>query len=196
MEMASCGENTIDVLVMGATAPWLSPIQSWGKAEPCLKLTLIPSTVPVGGLATPQIESGRRAMRIYFPRTYGQLVEQDFMIYEHMFMEFFTPAQLEEMYRGIAEEGLGGFVTIGGVTHTSVEPNYPWIESKLNDAFPSIASAEIFEKWRQYGAHPGRVVINEDENLPPVLKMLVPLGLDGIRQQVIYYMAAKEGARI
>jgi hypothetical protein len=194
-EVADCRENAIDVLVMGATAPWLNPIQSWGKAEPALDLTLIPSTVPVGGLATPQIESGRRAMRIYFPRTYGQLIEREFMVYEHMFMEFFTPAQMEDMHRAILEEGLGGFVTIGGVTHTSVEPNYPWIESKLNDAFPSLASVEIFEKWRQYGAHPGRVVINEDANLPPVLTMLLHLGLDGIRQQVIYYMAAKEGAK-
>lgn len=189
-------EGRIKILVMGATAAWLSPVPSWGKVEPTLELTLIPSTVPVSGLATPQIDTGRRAMRIYFPRSYELLVEHDFMIFEHMFMEFFTPAQIADMYNSITDAGLGGFVTIGGVTHTSIEPNYPWINSKLNEAFPSSASEEVFVKWKQYGAHPARVIVNRDPLLPPVLTMLVPLGIDDIRQQIVYYMAPKEGAKI
>jgi hypothetical protein len=190
------GPGAVKVLCMGATAPWLNPIPSWGRIEPTLELTLIPSTVPVGGTATPQIETGRRGMRIYFPRTYGQLIEQDFLVFEHMFMEFFTPAQLSDMHDSVEVQGLGGFVTIGGVTHTSAEPNYAWINSPLNDAFPSQASEEVFVQWKQYGAQSGRVKVNEDGGLPPVLTMLIPLGIDEIRQQTIYFMAEKEGSRV
>jgi len=186
----------VRVLVMGATAPWLNPIPSWAKYEPLLELTLIPSTIPVGGMATPQIDTGRRAMRIYFPRSYGELIEDDFMVFEHMFMEFFSPEQLSDMYRAVVDEGLGGFVTIGGITHTSVTPNYAWINSPLNDAFPSPSSEEVFEKWRQYGSVSAKVEVNRDGSLPPVLVMLLPFGIDEITQPVIYYMEAKEGSRI
>jgi hypothetical protein len=134
-------------------------------------------------------------MRIYFPRSYQDLIEDEFMVYEHMFMEFFTPSQLQWMEEGIRSEGLGGFVTIGGVTHTSVDPNYAWINSGLNDAFPSMASEEIFLKWRQYGSGPGKVKFSEDESLAPVLRMLIPLGVDGINQPILYYMAAKSGSK-
>ena len=196
MPACSSQGGPIRVLVMGATAPWLNPIPSWGKYEPLLDLTLIPSTVPVGGMATPEIDTGRRAMRIYFPRRYEELVEEDFMVFEHMFMEFFSPGQLDDMYNAIENVGLGGFVTIGGITHTSVSPNYAWINSPLNDAFPSPSSEEVFDTWRQYGAVPAKVEVNRDESLPPVLTMLLPFGIDGISQQIVYYMSAKEGSRI
>ena len=189
-------EGPVKVLCMGATAPWLNPLSAWDKVEPTLELALIPSTVPVGGMATPQIDTGRRAMRIYFPRNLDQLVEQDYLVFEHMFMEFFTTAQIDDMHRSIEEEGLGGFVSIGGVTHTSVQPNYGWINSKLNDAFPSKASEEIFTEWKQYGTHTARIKINEDLSLPPVLTMLIPMGIDKISQTKIYFMAAKEGSKV
>ena len=105
----ACGKGTgpIQVLDMGATATWLSPVPLWGKVEPMLDMTFIPSTIPIQGMASPDLEPGRRAMRVYFPRTYEQLIEQDYMIYEHMFMEFFTPAQIEDMYRAVRDEGVG-----------------------------------------------------------------------------------------
>ncbi len=190
------GSGPIKVLDMGATATWLSPVPLWGKVEPMLDITFIPSTIPIQGMATPDLEPGRRAMRLYFPRTYEQLIEQDYMIYEHMFMEFFTPAQMDQMYRAIRDDGVGGFVTIGGVTHTSVAPNYAWINSRLNDAFPSLASEEIFVLWKQYGTKRAKVKINEDPTLAPVLKMFIPLGMDNIVQPLVYFMAAKEGAKI
>jgi len=196
--VAAYGGQTdpVKVLCMGATASWLSPMPMWSKIEPMIDVTFIPSTVPVGGLATPQVETGRRAMRMYFPRTYQKLIEQDYLIFEHMFMEFFTAQQIEDMYRSIVEQGLGGFVTIGGVTHTSMDPNYGWINSRLNDAFPSLASEEIFAEWKQYGVHRARIKINEDPSLAPVLKMFIPLGMDNIVQPITYFMAAKEGAKI
>jgi hypothetical protein len=87
-------------------------------------------------------------------------------------------------------------VTIGGVTHTSAAPNYAWINSKLNDAFPSLASEEIFVLWKQYGTKRAKVKINEDPSLAPVLQMLIPLGVDNIVQPLVYFMAAKEGTKI
>jgi len=149
------------------------------------------------GMATPDKTAGIKLMRMYFPRTYQELIQHDFIVFEHMFMDFLTPGQIDDLARSIEIEGLGGYVAIGGVTNQGLVPNFGWINSRLSEIFPSKASEEIFDQWRVYPfGRGGRIKINEDPYLAPVLKMFIPLGMDNIRVTHSYLMIAKEGAKI
>ncbi len=133
--------------------------------EPSLSGTVIPSRT------TSQISGSdvTRMIRIYFPRTFENLADYDFILLACTDMVFFTDKQMNWMYRGMAEEGLGGMNT-RSVHSMSVAWSGPWMNSIVSDAFPNDASAVVNSD--QYATETfavGPLIVNDEQGIPPIV---------------------------
>ncbi len=109
-----------------------------------------------------------RFVRIYFPRTYEDLITFEYMVLASIEVWVFTPRQQKMLHDSIYVDGLGGMQERGVMSmHTSI--SRPWAESILSDAYPNDADA-CLELEYQLHRDPMRVVINTNENIPPIFK--------------------------
>ncbi len=108
-------------------------------------------------------------VRIYFPRTMEELAGYGFILLASVDMGFFTTQQASWMYRGIAEEGLGGMNT-RSVHSMSSAWSGPWMDSILSDAFPNDVAAVVNSvEYRTEVFAIGPLVVNGQEGVPPIV---------------------------
>jgi hypothetical protein len=108
-------------------------------------------------------------VRIYFPRTIEELADYGFILLASVEMDFFTTRQASWMYRGIAEEGLGGMNT-RSVHSMSSAWSGPWMDSILSDAFPNDVAAVINSvEYRTEVSAIGPLVVDDQEGVAPIV---------------------------
>jgi hypothetical protein len=141
-------------------------LRGWLLTEPSFQGIVIPAR-EYGGFSS---EDVWRMIRIYFPRTFEELTDYDFILLASVDMQFFSGKQVQWMYDAIAEGGLGGMNT-RSVLSMSVAWSGPWMDSILSDAFPNDVVAVVnSEDYRGEVFAAGPVVVNDDEVIPPVVR--------------------------
>jgi hypothetical protein len=162
----SCQAEDSGVIKVIATGKAQStPItKGWILVEPSLDGIIVP-TREWGGVTSVDII---RLMRIYFPRTFEDLVSYDFLLLTQVDMGFVSPQQALWMYDAIAEHGLGGINTRSVMSMN----NYlavPWGESILSEAFPNNVMATVNSPYFSGPNTPaGPLVVNDDESIAPI----------------------------
>ncbi len=170
----------IQALLIGKVMPEYPPA-SWFACEPLVDYALVPTGM-FGGYSF-SIEEAQRSVRAYFPRSDDKLHRYDFFTYRGVYMEAFAPSQIEAMRSAIVNRGSGALVEIGGITKNWAEGvNWPWVQSTLASVFPNDPDAgEVWAANIQAIHLPYKVVVNRDPSLPPLLRMFLPLGIEGVR---------------
>lgn len=158
---ASALADQVNVLATGK-AQGTPILLGWILTEPSIRGTVVP-TRESGDVTAPEI---KRLMRIYFPRTFDELLRYDFLFLAQVDMSFISPKQALWMYDGIAEYGLGA-VNTRSVMSMNNYLSEPWAQSVLSQAFPNDAMAVI--KSPYYLKPSGPIKVNADTNLPPVI---------------------------
>ncbi|MBU7004943.1 MAG: hypothetical protein HXS50_05210, partial [Theionarchaea archaeon] len=112
-----------------------------------------------------------RLMRVYFPRTFEDLIAYDFLLLTQVDMGFISPEQATWMYRAISEHGLGGANT-RSVMSMNDYLGRPWAESILSDAFPNNAMAVLNSPYYPSPGAYGPFIVSDDESTAPVVRPL------------------------
>jgi hypothetical protein len=142
--------------------------RAWILVEPSLDGIIVP-TREWGGVTSVDII---RLMRIYFPRTFEDLISYDFLLLTQVDMGFISPEQATWMYRAIAEYGLGGANT-RSVMSMNAYLAVPWGQSILSDAFPNNVMAVVNSPHYSGALSPsGPLIVNDDESIAPVVRPL------------------------
>jgi hypothetical protein len=164
------GSERVGVLVMGRP----------GLIDPLLNIFISdPLTDPTAVLLRDKGDYDAndivKSMRLYFPRSYGDLTGFGFIMFLGIDVRFFTPQQTHMLYDAIYDEGLGGMAE-RSVMSSNTETAVPWADSIISDTFPNDADAVVrLGTWclmRQV-----RYVINTNPGVPPVYGAYI--GLQG-----------------
>jgi hypothetical protein len=135
-------------------------ISYWFVNEPMMAPLFVPSRNVPGGDA--QI---RKFVRIYFPRNYEGVQDQDFILFEGTQMAMFSLTQQGWMHDAVLE-GTGGLNSRGLL---STQYYQDWRVSPTQQAFPNDVEAVVRSgTWDR--ANQDTLIITEDE-LPPVFTM-------------------------
>jgi hypothetical protein len=156
-------ENQVKVMVAGLTGE-IKFASAWLEIDPLTDPRVIPARAQDSEFT---VEELHRFIRIYFPRTYDDLLTYEYMVLAQIEVWLFTNRQ-QKMLHDAVLEGLGGMNTRSVMSmHTGI--SIPWADSVLSDAFPNDADAVVAIDYRLHDA-PMRVVINTNENVPPIYK--------------------------
>lgn len=136
-------------------------LKVWFTAEPSTDPLIIPARDWEG--LTPEII--RRLVRMYFPRTYRELLTYEFYFLSQVDMSYFSPQQQQWMYRALGDQAMGAVNT----RSTMGIPDVEWRDSVLSDAFPNDVAAVMASQYYK-AVQPGRLVIRDDEGLPNIMK--------------------------
>ncbi len=196
LPLCVAGADRLNVLAIGQVLPGQSPIPDWFDADPLVDYVLVPTDVDVtssvfasGKYGTD--EAWRRYIRIYFPKTRKQLVENfDFFVFPDGYIDPFTPRQISDIRYAITV-GLGSFLTTGGDLSSPSARDYPgWKSSALNEILP----IELNDKMKQDGSAFSIRVIRKD---PPLLSMFIPLGIESFKGRFAFtYLTTRPGATV
>ncbi len=143
-------DGRIGVLYIGA------PLFGIIRDEPLFSLNFVAAS----SQAYPgwEISQVHRAIRLYMPRTYGDLVgKSDVIVLDNANRGFVTPSHIELLSRGVREGGeallmAGGWESFGGVAGYA-----PWGETAIGTLLPT---RDVETAW----VESGRIVILELEN--------------------------------
>lgn len=137
--------------------------RGWILTEPSIEGIIVP-TRESGSVTSREII---RLMRIYFPRTFDDLVTYDFLLLAQVDMFFISPEQAQWMHDAIADYGLGG-VNTRSVMSMNNYLSMPWADSVLSRAFPNKAWAVIRSPY--YLKPSGPLIVNDDEMIAPIMR--------------------------
>jgi hypothetical protein len=161
------------ILALGEVLPQECPLFAWFRNEPGFFLTLIPTKVDFVMLLT--LEESRRLVRLYFPRTRHELqTDYGFLAFVDTDLLPLTSERIGDLKAAVGEGGLSAFASLGGGVFTF---NYGmWASSSLADVFPhdflQTSSGQLAPSFR--------VEVNRRDDLPPVLTMLIPVGIESV----------------
>ncbi|MBU7005012.1 MAG: hypothetical protein HXS50_05555 [Theionarchaea archaeon] len=173
-------EGPARIVAMGkADQGRIELIRGWLLGEPSFQGIVIPART-FGQVGS---EDVWKQIRIYFPRTFDELVGYDFILLASIDMQFFTDRQVNWMYRAIAEEGLGGMNT-RSVQSMSTAWSGSWTDSILSEAFPNDALAVITSRYYLGETFAeGPIIVNDDPGIPQVVGPFK----DAVEEAVPYY---------
>ncbi len=150
--------DPLEVLLTGKISgmPFLTAVL---KREPMTDVVVIPTRIGSGDVGvTP--DTIMRYMRLYFPRTYEDLITKyEFILMEQIDSFYFSERQFEWMTRSIEDDGLGGLQDRSVMSMHSWL-SIPWSETRLSHAFPNDAEAVVKVGYHRNG--PLEVILNED----------------------------------
>ena len=185
--------DRINMLFIGQVVPETCPLQIWFDSEPAATYTMVPTKVHY----RMSYEDARRFIKIYFPRNRAQAWDYDFFMFVNPYFEPFTPVQVDNMRSAIVEGGSGAFQTLGGITINWADLNVPWLQSTLASVFPNDPEAAGTWEGNKQGNLPYKVVLEKDENLAPVLKAFLPVGIEEVPGYwTIVLIIPQEGATV
>jgi len=136
----------------------------WFNAEPSTDATIFPTRT--WGAVNP--EDIRRYMRIYFPRTFEELLDYEFIFLAQVDITFFTLEQQRWLHDALTNHPRAG-VNTRSVMSANSPLNEPWQASILQEVFPNDVDAVIADS-RNFQGESGPLVINDDPALPNVMK--------------------------
>jgi len=178
----------IDLLAIGQVDPSYSPISAFAQIEPSMSGTLVVSRSIHAGIFTR--DELRRFVRIYMPRTFRDLLEYEYIVFDQPILSHFENLQIGWMYRALSEEGVG---SLGFTQSGNAEMYEPWMNSGLQELFPH--DQERFIAGGMDSIEPYSLEISDDRSLPPVIWPFEALGIEKV--QPFGYTRAlfkKEGA--
>ncbi len=160
-----CVNETARVRIIATGKTSAMPVfRGWLLSEPSIGGTIMPSRTE--GRGDMSVEEVRKFMRIYFPRTFEELLTYDFLFLAQVDMTFYTAVQDRWMHDAILEHGLGGINTRSIMSMNPIWSE-PWLNSVLSDAFPNDVRAVIGTLHHHKAS--GRIKVNEDPGLPPLV---------------------------
>jgi hypothetical protein len=188
------GQEVINIMAMGQVGTKDCPVHGWFSAVPDIDYTLVVTKQDIQDMTLAEL---RRWIRIYLPRSREQFVEE----YDHyVFVDSWltgwessplvTAKQAADIKWSIGEGGVSVFATgiwgsnsimTDGLLASDVEEYYPVDLSKRRDM-----NANHFYKVR----------VNMDPQLPEVLKIFLPLGLEQFQGQWVGQLYPKQGSTI
>jgi hypothetical protein len=160
----SARSDLLEVLCTGhaGSMPFMAAVLG---REPLVDAVIIPTRVTGSASVTSAII--RRYMRLYFPRTYEDLVEKyEFLILRGLDAYYFTTEQSEWMRRAIEEGGLGGLADRSVMSSLGSYAT-PYALSPMSEAFPNDADAVVSVDYSRTGVI--EVALNDDPRIPQVL---------------------------
>jgi hypothetical protein len=151
------------ILAMGTAAH--TPILTyWFANEPSTDPTVIPIKV-WGTVSGADI---MRFMRIYFPRSFDDLVEYDFFFLASVDISYVSPRNQQWLHDALHEFPRAAVNTRSIMSGVSIYYE-PWRDSILSDAFPNDVDAVIADETNFQGIR-GPMVIRDDPGLPNIMK--------------------------
>jgi len=183
---ALCAQH-IRVLAIGQVLPNVCPLARWFDADPLVDYTLVATDLEWRGSGL----DVKRYVRLYFPKTRKALIEDfDFFVFPDGNIDPFTPRQIADMKYAM-ENGLGSFLTTGGDLSSPSGSAYPgWKNSVLEGILPIELNSKMKQDRSLYGIR----VVKDD---PPVLSMLVPVGIEKVRGwDAFTYLTRRSGATV
>jgi len=156
--------KTAKVLITGVPGN-IDLVHAWLEVDPLTDPRLIPSRSQDSPWTEGEI---LRFVRLYFPRSYKQLLEFEYIIMESVEAWVFTAQQQQMLYDSIYHGGLGGMQSRSVMSmHNYI--SVPWADSIVSDAFPNDADAVVRMDYTLH-EEPMRVVINANPDVPPVFR--------------------------
>jgi len=156
------GEGRAKVLVAGGEGH-LVLATNWLQVDPLTDPHPVPARSQDSSWSGEEVS---RFVRIYFPRTYDDLLEFEYMMLVSIEIWVFNNKQQKMLHDSIKLDGLGGMQERSVM---SMHPyiSMPWAESVLSDAFPNDADAVVSIDYTLH-SEPMRVVINSHGDIPPI----------------------------
>jgi len=153
----------IKVLAMGkaSSTPTLT---AWLTAEPSTDPTVI-ATRAFGEVTGAVI---MRYMRIYFPRTYDQLLTYEFIFLAQVDMSFISAGQARWIYDALKDYPKAAMNDRSIMSGVSAYYEM-WRNSILPEAFPNDVDAVIADDHNFQG-HLGPLIVKDDPSLPNIMK--------------------------
>ena len=197
-------EEPIDVLCLGAVESQLAPYIGWFKMEPCIRGHYVPARFYEGGWSGEHSEDILRSVRMYFPRTYEELSDHDFMMLDSPVVSYFGDKGIRWM-RMAVEEGKTGATTMNSLLSKHRFCFQPFLLSELADVFPldgmrvveysgGLDADKLSMKIGTPYEGPFHVRVNRDA--PAVFTPFLSLGLESFVGGGGYLMFARPGAFI
>ncbi len=156
---------------MGHALPRECAIQGWLDTEPAFDYVVVPTI----SVATPlKPEDLQRFVRLYFPRTRKELVEDyDFIVFVDTNIDPFTDNQIFWLKDALEEEGLSGVLSVGGTLVSKGQGWHfdSWQASILHDILPIV----LLNDQEMYRESFTIKIIKDD---PPVLSVFRSLGIE------------------
>jgi len=197
-------EEPVRVMCLGAVDNQVAPYISWFRQEPSITGHYVPSRFYESGWSGVFGERILRSVRMYFPRTYGQLVDYDFLILDSPVVSYFGDDGIRWMKRAI-EEGEVGATTMNSLLSKHQFCFLPFLLSELSDCFPNdgIRVAEYsgglgVEKLSMKIGTPysGSFRVRLNRETPPVFTPFLGLGLENFVGGGGYLMFQRPGALV
>ncbi len=157
-------DDPLEVLCVVGPGSVRGYITRFGR-EPLTDAVVMPGREWYGFLPGTSPSDVRRMMRLYFPRSYEDMIERyEFILLGSVDASYFTSMQSGWLVKAIEDGGLGALkdssVGMSGIGHS-------WARSRISEAFPVDADAVVRTDYSRHG--PCEYTINEDPSLPPVL---------------------------
>ena len=147
-----------------------------------------PTPIPLRDVAGVPVEDQMKVLRLYFPRSYGGLLDFGYMMIFEADILYLTPKQTMWLYDSIRRDGLGA-VNDRSIMSMASAIAGPWADSVLSDAFPNDADAVLLlQSWCGFNILV-RYVINTNPMVPPIYSPYI--GLEGTE-----FAWTPDGARI
>ncbi len=161
--------------MVGQVFPYETPVATWFANDPAFTYVVVPVRKDTGGWQNYPEAEAKKYVRMYFPRTYGDLIGYDFICYVDTFFGHLTGSQIDLMYRALRDEGLGGLTTLGGGISWVPEFRQSWESSSVSLAFPTdyLQPPEKIAYVYEF-----RVSVARSQDVPSVFKPYLALGVE------------------
>lgn len=135
--LAPCiaGRGSIEVLCTGLVEGNVAPYTTWFRREPGMAGHYVPARFFGGEWSVQFADRIKRSVRMYFPRSYGQLSGYDFLILDGAVVSYFGDDGIRWIRRAI-EEGEIGATTMASILSKHQFVFLPFLLSELADCFP------------------------------------------------------------
>jgi len=158
-------EKPRKIKILGTGKAQSTPVLAvWFTAEPSTDPTIFPTRV-WGTVGPADIW---RYMRIYFPRSFSDLLEYEFIFLAQVDMTFFTLEQQKWLYDALRDYPRGA-VNTRSVMSANTPLNEPWKNSILSAAFPNDVVAVLADD-KNFQGKAGPLIIKDDQDLPDIMK--------------------------
>lgn len=174
--IAAQGDPRVSRILAMGTAAHTPILTYWFVNEPSTD----PTVIPIKVWGTVSGSDITRFMRIYFPRSFEELLRYDFFFLASVDTTFITPKNQQWLYDVLHEHPRAAVNTRSIMSGVSIYYE-PWRDSILSQAFPNDVEAVIADQTNFQGVR-GPLVINDDPKIPSIMKpykrMLEPMFTD------------------